>query len=141
MESVALLKSGWLKPVRGLDTKTTFNIHPGPLPEFGGTGMYGHHVHAAVLEAFHRGRLTHSAVCMHFVTSRYDEGPVFFRHPVPILENDTLETLGQRVNEAEHKFQPMITDLIVRGEISWDGKNPDSLRVPAGYRFLPKADK
>ncbi|MGD0576584.1 MAG: formyltransferase family protein [Candidatus Staskawiczbacteria bacterium] len=127
--------SGWLKLVEGLDPRTTFNIHNGPLPEFGGLGMYGHHVHEEVLKAFHEGRLTHSAVCMHFVTTEYDKGPVFFYHKVPILAADTAEELGRRVNDIEHKWQPWATNLVVSGRIFWDGK---SLRVPPGYSFLPK---
>ena len=77
--------SGWLKLVTGLDpktsfnSKTVFNIHPGPLPEFGGMGMYGHYVHEAVMEAFKRGEIKYSAVSMHFVTEGYDRGPVFFK--------------------------------------------------------------
>lgn len=120
--------SGWLKLVRGLDAKTTFNIHPGPLPEFGGKGLYGHKVHEAVLGAYRAGRITHSAVSMHFVTERFDEGPVFFSHPVPILNTDTPETLSMRIQEAEHRFQPLITEEVVTGRISWDGKNPKTLR-------------
>lgn len=70
--------SGWLKLVAGLDpitrfnSQTVFNIHPGPLPNFGGPGLYGHHVHEAVMAAFRRGEITHSAVSMHFVTGEYD---------------------------------------------------------------------
>lgn len=128
--------SGWLKLVKGLDPAKTFNIHPGPLPKFGGSGMYGHYVHEAVMGAYKKGEITHSAVTMHFVTEKYDEGPVFFRYPVKILLNDTPQTLGKRVNEVEHKYQPIITNLVVNGQISWDGKNPKTLKVPQGYKFL-----
>ncbi|MEK9152841.1 MAG: formyltransferase family protein [Patescibacteria group bacterium] len=128
--------SGWLKPVLGLDPSRTFNIHPGPLPKFGGMGMYGHHVHEAVLAAYRRGEVAHSEVSMHFVTEKYDEGPVFFRHQVEILADDTAETLAGRVNAVEHAWQPRITDLVVRGQISWDGRDPSSLVVPDGYAFL-----
>lgn len=121
--------SGWLKLVSGLDPQITFNIHPGPLPNFGGSGLYGHHVHEAVLRAYKRGEITHSAVSMHFVTEKYDEGPIFFNYPVAILPDDTPETLGKRVNDAEHKWQPIITNKVVQGKIHWDGKNPDSLIV------------
>ena len=62
------LLSGWLKMARGLDARTTINIHPGPLPRFGGKGMHGHHVHEAVLKAFRKGEVTHSEVTMHFAT-------------------------------------------------------------------------
>jgi len=125
--------SGWLKLVRGLDPRTTFNIHPGPLPEFGGAGMYGHHVHEAVIEAYRRGEVTHSAVCMHFVTPEYDRGPIFFRHNVKIKKDDTSDLIGSRVNKCEHRWQPEITNLVVHREITWDGYDPDSLRCPSGY--------
>ncbi|PIR40142.1 MAG: hypothetical protein COV33_01460 [Candidatus Zambryskibacteria bacterium CG10_big_fil_rev_8_21_14_0_10_34_34] len=72
--------------------------------------------------------VTHSAVSMHFVTEKYDEGPLFFSQSVPILPNDTAETLAKRVNEAEHKWQPVITEKVLTGEISWDGKNPKTLK-------------
>lgn len=130
--------SGWLKIVPGLDPRRTINIHPGPLPEFGGVGLYGHRVHEAVLAAFRAGKITHSAVSMHFVIEEYDRGPVFFEHPVQIEPDDTVETLAARVNEVEHKWQSRITDLVVQGDISWDGKDPVSLKVPEGYEFLPK---
>lgn len=133
--------SGWLKPVRGLDARRTFNIHPGPLPRFGGTGMYGHHVHRAVIEAFKRGEVTSSAVTMHFVTdfdadSGYDRGPVFFQYPVLIEDNDTPETLATRVNAIEHGWQSFITNLVIHGQIRWDGKDPASLVVPEWYPFI-----
>ena len=119
--------SGWLKLVTGLPSDRTINIHPGPLPKFGGSGMYGHHVHEAVLAAFQRGEIEYSEVCMHFVTDKYDEGPVFFRCLVSIFKNDTAETLAKRMNEAEHECQSQITSLVVTGKIHWDGKDPKSL--------------
>ena len=120
--------SGWLKLVTGLDPKITINIHPGPLPTFGGAGMYGHHVHEAVIEAYKRGELTHSAVSMHFVTEQYDEGPVFFVCQVEIDAYDTAETLSAKVNAIEHKWQPIVTEKVANGEISWDGKDPLSMK-------------
>ena len=125
--------SGWLNLVSGLDPRTTINIHPGPLPEFGGPGLYGHHVHEAVLAAFRRGELTHSAVSMHFVTSEYDQGPVFFKRYVPISAEDTPETLAARVNKCEHTWQPVVTNWVVCGYISWDGQDLASLKCPANY--------
>ncbi len=121
--------SGWLGFVEGLDPKTTFNIHPAWLPSpFGGTGYYGHHVHVAVLEAYKRGEVEHAGVSMHFVTPVYDEGAVFFRRKIPIIPDDTPDTLAKRVNEMEHKWQSIITNKVVNGEISWNGKDPDSLK-------------
>lgn len=134
--------SGWLRRVVGLDLstrfnqRTVFNIHPGPLPQFGGPGMYGHRVHEAVMEAFGRGELLNSAVTMHFVTpGEYDTGPVFFRRYIGITQMDTAETLARGVNQVEHEWQPIITDLVVRGDISWDGVDPKSLKVPSIKRL------
>lgn len=131
--------SGWLKLVQGLghmttfNPRTVFNIHPGPLPRFGGKGMHGHHVHEAVLAAFRAGKINYSEVCMHFVTDEYDKGPVFFRQKVPIYETDTPETLAVRVNAQEHRWQAPITNLVVTGQISWNGVDPQSLSTPVGY--------
>lgn len=131
--------SGWLKLTKGLDLKTSFNsrtvfnIHPGPLPDFGGPGFYGHHIHEAVLAAFKRGDLTHTALSMHFVTEEYDQGPIFFKLKIKINDDDTVETLAQRVNKLEHQYQPVITNLVVNGLIHWDGINLSSLKVPNGY--------
>jgi len=141
-EWVAL--SGWLLlvPMRsstsdeGLDPQKTINIHPGPLPKFGGTGMYGHFVHEALEKAFQKGEVTHSAVSMHFVTEKYDEGPKFLHYPVELKEGDTADSIGEKVNKAEHEIQPWATSLVVNGEISWDGKDSKSLKVPEGYKYL-----
>ena|SRR3989344_241459 len=109
--------SGWLKPVAGLASRTTFNIHPAPLPRFSGKGMYGLPLHRAVLDAYRKGELTHSAVTMHFVADEYDTGPVFFSTPVPIEPDDTPETLQARAKNIEHQVQPIVTDKVVHGEI------------------------
>lgn len=124
--------SGWLKLTKGLDPKYTFNIHPGKLPEFGGDGMYGIHVHEAVIKS---GALA-TAVTMHFVTDIYDDGPVFFQLPVVVEKDDTAESLRERVNSREHKYQPLITSMVVNGEISLDGIKKESLKVPEGYAWL-----
>ena len=110
--------SGWLKFVRGLDPARTVNIHPGPLPRFGGPGMYGHHVHEAVMAAFRRGEITQSAVTMHFVDEMaYDHGPIIFQMPVLIRPDDDAETLAKRVNEKERAWQSHILNLVVHGYI------------------------
>lgn len=131
--------SGWLKKVKGLDlntvfnSRTVFNIHPGPLPNFGGIGMHGIHVHEAVLKAYKNGEINYSQVCMHFVTEEFDQGPVFFIKKVPIKNSDTPQSLAERVNKVEHIEQPNITELVVNEKITWDGINPRSLKFPSGY--------
>ena len=132
-----IVLSGWLKKVTGLDPRKTINIHPGPLPKFGGPGKYGHKVHEAVITAFKNGEITTSAVSMHFVTEECDRGPLFFELPVLIDKHDTPETLAKKVNELEHRYQSWVVNLIVNGEICWDGKNPQSLQTPPWYPFRP----
>jgi len=113
--------SGWLKFVRGLDPAKTVNIHPGPLPQFGGPGMFGHHVHEAVVAAYRRGEITQSAVTMHFVDDvAFDHGPTIFQMPVLIRPDDDAETLAQRVNEKERAWQSHILNLVVHGYITLD---------------------
>ena len=110
--------SGWLKFVRGLDPARTVNIHPGPLPRFGGPGMFGHHVHEAVMAAYHRGEITQSAVTMHFVDDvAFDNGPIFFQMPVLIRPDDDAETLAKRVNEKERAWQSHVLNLVVHRHI------------------------
>lgn len=140
-EWVAL--SGWLRMVHGLDPRKTINIHPAPLSishgRFGGAGLYGIRVHEAVHEAVARDEISSSGPTMHFVTDKYDTGPIFFEHRVPITKNMTTEQIAKAVNDVEHEWQPAITNLVVHGDIHWDGKDPHSLRVPDGYAFLPKS--
>lgn len=119
--------SGWLLLAKGSDPEITINIHPAILPET--EGLYGHSAHEKVIEL----RLKKTAVTMHFVTEAYDKGLIFFQKSIDVLENDTPETLGSRVNEEEHYWQPLVTNLVVQGLISWDGKNPKSLKVPLWY--------
>ncbi len=130
--------SGWLKKTVGLDPAKTINIHPGLLPDFGGPGMYGHHVHEAVIKAFGEGRTKLAGVSMHFVTEEYDRGPVFFEFPVLIRSEDTADIIAQRTNKIEHAYQSWITNLVITEQITWDGKDHKSLKVPSWYPFLPK---
>jgi phosphoribosylglycinamide formyltransferase-1 len=110
--------SGWLKFVKGLDPAKTVNIHPGPLPQFGGARMYGHYVHEAVMAAYHRGEITQSAVTMHFVDeAAYDHGPIIFQMPVLIRPDDDAESLAKRVNEKERAWQSHILNLVVHRHI------------------------
>jgi phosphoribosylglycinamide formyltransferase-1 len=74
------------------------NIHPGPLPRFGGKGMYGHRVHEAVLAA----GVASSGPTVHLVNERYDEGPILAHVAVPVEAGDTPERLAERVLREEH---------------------------------------
>jgi formyltetrahydrofolate-dependent phosphoribosylglycinamide formyltransferase len=80
------------------------NIHPALLPSFGGKGMYGMRVHAAVLAS----GATVSGPTVHLVNMEYDRGPILAQWPVPVLAGDTPETLRDRVLEAEHRLLPEV---------------------------------
>ncbi|TLU86161.1 MAG: phosphoribosylglycinamide formyltransferase [Chlorobium sp.] len=78
------------------------NVHPALLPKFGGEGMYGIRVHAAVLEAGE----TESGATVHMVDEVYDRGRILMQQKVPVLPGDTPETLAQRVLACEHELYP-----------------------------------
>lgn len=84
------------------------NVHPGPLPRFGGAGMYGTRVHEAVLAA----GLRETAVTVHLVSEHYDQGPPLATWPVTVLESDTPDTLAARVLRVEHIVFPRIIDAL-----------------------------
>ena len=89
------------------------NVHPSLLPSFGGKGFYGHHVHEAVLK--HGCKIAGCTV--HFVDNEYDNGPIIAQRAVPVLENDSAETLGARVQEAEREIYPEAIQWIADGRI------------------------
>ncbi len=80
------------------------NIHPALLPSFGGPGMYGHRVHEAVLAL----GATVSGATVHLVDEVYDRGPILAQARVPVLPDDTPETLAERVLELEHRLLPAV---------------------------------
>ncbi len=89
------------------------NVHPALLPMFGGEGFYGHHVHEAVLEA--GVKITGATV--HFADLEYDRGPIIMQEAVPVLENDTPDTLADRVQAAERRIYPMAIALYAQGRL------------------------
>ncbi|WP_374470524.1 phosphoribosylglycinamide formyltransferase [Phenylobacterium sp.] len=90
------------------------NIHPGPLPAFGGHGMYGRRVHEAVIAA----GVPESGVCIHLVDEEYDRGPVIARRSVEVLAGDTAETLEARVTALEPAFFVETLRRIEAGELT-----------------------
>ena len=92
------------------------NIHPALLPKFGGEGMYGSRVHEAVLES---GDAV-SGVTVHLVDEEYDRGPIVAQRKVPVLVDDTPESLAYRVLEQEHAIYPETLQMIAAGEIDLD---------------------
>lgn len=109
--------SGYLKMLgpRTIDRfrNRILNVHPAPLPEFGGRGMYGLHVHQAVLDA---GR-ENTAVTVHLVDEEYDHGPIVHTRPLPIEGIVDPEELQRAVAEIEPEVLIEALDKIVAGEI------------------------
>jgi phosphoribosylglycinamide formyltransferase 1 len=97
-----ILLAGYMKripeSVIGKYKNRILNIHPALLPAFGGKGMYGHHVHEAVIS--YGAKVT--GVTIHLVDIEYDHGPIVMQKTADVLPNDTAETLAARVLKVEH---------------------------------------
>jgi formyltetrahydrofolate-dependent phosphoribosylglycinamide formyltransferase len=94
------------------------NIHPGLLPAFGGKGMYGANVHRAVLD--YGAKI--SGITAHFIDEEYDHGPVILQVAVPVMEDDTAETLAARVLLVEHANLWRAVEAVGRGSIHVEGR-------------------
>ena len=107
-----VILAGWLHLLRippDFDNRV-LNIHPSLLPAFGGPGMYGRHVHEAVLASGAKV----SGCTVHFVDNKYDTGPVVLQREVPVLDGDTPEKLAARVQVAECEAYPEAIRRIIR---------------------------
>lgn len=107
--------AGYLKllpaPVVRRFRQRAINIHPALLPAFGGPGMYGRRVHEAVLAS----GASESGATVHYVDEQFDRGPIIAQQTVPVLPDDTADSLAHRVLEAEHELLPQVVlDLATR---------------------------
>ncbi|MBI4718093.1 MAG: phosphoribosylglycinamide formyltransferase [Planctomycetes bacterium] len=93
------------------------NIHPALLPDFGGSGMFGHRVHEAVLAA---GR-SESGCTVHFCDNQYDHGPIILQRRVPVLPGDSAESLAARVFEQECLAYPLAIEWFAAGRLRLQG--------------------
>jgi len=91
------------------------NIHPALLPHFGGQGMYGSHVHAAVLSA----GVPESGCTVHLVDNEYDHGPIIAQAHVPVEPGDTVQTLAARVGAAEREVYPQVVQHVATHGLAW----------------------
>jgi phosphoribosylglycinamide formyltransferase 1 len=85
------------------------NIHPALLPKYGGKGMYGARVHQAVIEAKEK----ESGISIHLVNEKYDEGKILSQHTSLISENDTAETLAEKIHQLEHVYYPIAIEKLL----------------------------
>ena len=93
------------------------NIHPALLPSFGGKGMFGHAVHEAVLASGTKL----SGATVHLVDEEYDRGPIVAQQSVPVLPDDTPDSLAHRVLNVEHVLYPATLAAFVEGRVSIQG--------------------
>ena len=85
------------------------NIHPALLPKYGGKGMYGHHVHEAVVAAGE----AQSGITIHFVNEVYDEGKIIFQATCDLETTDTAEDVARKVQVLEHRHYPQVVDELI----------------------------
>lgn len=115
-----VVMAGFLKlaPVPEDFMGRVLNIHPSLIPSFCGKGMYGNHVHQAVLD--YGAKVTGCTV--HFVDNQYDSGPIIWQQPVPVFDDDTADTLADRVFETEKEAYPHVLKLLAAGKIKLSGR-------------------
>jgi len=94
------------------------NVHPALIPSFCGHGMYGHRVHEAVIE--YGAKI--SGATVHFVDAEYDHGPIIMQKAVPVLEDDTPDSLADRVQAAEREIYPQAIQLYAEGRLRIEGR-------------------
>ena len=99
----AIVQAGWLTVLSGnileVYKDKIINLHPALLPKFGGVGMWGHHVHEAVLAAGEK----ESGCTIHLVSSECDGGKILIQKKVPVMPDDTPDTLYERIAPQEHQ--------------------------------------
>jgi phosphoribosylglycinamide formyltransferase 1 len=85
------------------------NIHPALLPAYGGKGMYGHHVHEAVITAGEK----ESGITIHYVNEAYDEGNIILQAHCPVQNADTSDTLATSIHKLEHYYYPRVIEFLL----------------------------
>ena len=85
------------------------NIHPALLPKFGGKGMYGMHIHKAVVE----NKEKETGITIHYVNENYDEGNIIFQQNVSLSDNDTPESVAEKIHELEQKHFPEVIEKLI----------------------------
>ena len=85
------------------------NIHPALLPKYGGKGMYGMHVHEAVVKAGER----ESGITIHYINEHYDEGAIIFQASCPVLPSDTPDEVAAKVHALEYAHYPHVIESLL----------------------------
>jgi len=85
------------------------NIHPALLPKYGGKGMFGHHVHEAVI----KNRESQSGITIHYVNTRYDEGQIIFQSSFDLADDETSESLAEKIHLQEYEHFPRVIEKLL----------------------------
>jgi len=113
MEIDFIVLAGFLKKIPAdiieAYPSTIVNIHPALLPKYGGKGMYGHHVHAAVAAAQEK----ETGMTIHYVNNKYDDGAIIEQHKVQLDGSESAEEIASKVLELEHKFYALCIDKLI----------------------------
>jgi phosphoribosylglycinamide formyltransferase 1 len=118
-----IVLAGYMKKLPGAIIKAfhhrVVNIHPALLPAFGGKGMYGSHVHEAVIA--YGAKIT--GVTVHFVDEEYDHGPIILQATIDVLDNDDPVSLAARVLKLEHASYWRAIEAIAQKKITLSGRH------------------
>ncbi len=108
----------WIFPKKIIDyfPDKVINVHPALLPKYGGKGMYGHHVHEAVV----RNKEIESGITIHSVNEHYDEGAIIFQAKTSIHENDSADDVAKAIHQLEYTYFPLVIEKVLglRNEVS-----------------------
>ncbi len=101
----------WIFPKKIIDEfpNRVINIHPALLPKYGGKGMYGHHVHEAVV----RNKEKESGITIHYVSEQYDEGAIIFQARTGVGKEDSADDVAKAVHELEYKHFPVVIEKVL----------------------------
>lgn len=101
----------WLVPKSLIDAFSSkiINIHPALLPKYGGKGMFGMHVHQAVIDSGD----SHSGISIHYVNEEFDEGEIIFQAECKVSSDDTPESLAQKIHQLEYEYFPKVIEELI----------------------------
>jgi len=101
----------WKFPVNIIEEypNQIINIHPALLPDYGGKGMYGMHVHRAVV----KNKEAFSGITIHYVNKNYDEGSIIFQTKTALLQTDTPDDVAEKIHELEYEYYPKVIEKLL----------------------------
>ena len=123
--------SGWMKKVLWISPEKVINIHPWPIKSqwYWWKNMYWMNVHNKVWEDYKEWKINRTCVTMHYVTEKYDDGPILLQVPVSLDSCNSAEDVAKAVNKVEHDIQRKVTELVISWAIKWSGKKWESLKI------------